>query len=102
MYQSTPSDGMSSAMAPGAWAPSTRTGTPRARQRGGDRRDRQTSALSAAMWSTMASRVRGPRAASTPRHDLIRPIAPGTGIATARTMAPRSRAANVAALVTPP
>ena len=48
-YQSTPSAGRSSAIAPGACAPSTSSGTPRARQRAAISATGSTSALSEAM-----------------------------------------------------
>ncbi len=61
-YQSRPSDGISSGIAPGACAPSASTRTPRARHAAAMSASGMTSALCDVMWSTIARRVRGPRA----------------------------------------
>ena len=58
MYQSTPSERMSSAIAPGAWAPSPSTGTPREWQISASSASGMTSALSELTWSRIARRVR--------------------------------------------
>ena len=100
-YQSTPSEPMSSAIAPGAWAPSASTATPRARHAAAMPASGSTSAVSELTWSSTASRVRGPIAAATASTQACASSA-GNGQASVRTVAPRSRARKVAARVTPP
>ena len=82
---------MSSPMAPGACAPSTSTGTPRARQRAATSATGIASALSEVTWSISTMRVRGPMPDSIA--SITRSGVGGYGIVTVRTRAPRSRVA---------
>ena len=94
-YQSTPSDGMSSASAPGACAPSASTATPRARRRSAIAASGSTSPLSRRHVIDDGEPRRSGVIAPLESLDHLLRRPHGYGIAAVRTAAPRSRAANV-------
>jgi len=94
---------MSSASAPGTWAPSTSTGTPRARQAAVIAATGSVNAVSDETWSITASRVRGVSTRSTAStYAAVASPDTGNGVAATTTRAPAPRAMNPAALSTAP